>query len=62
MEEAHKCKDCGIAMVEVGNTGTFEELGEYRNQENSDMPIWHKTGVRSKKLYQCPEDKTIAIN
>ena len=60
-EETPKCKDCGQAMFEVGGIGKKMELGEMRKVEGSEYSRWHQTGVREIKLYQCPEDKTVAI-
>lgn len=45
-KEAPKCKDCGQPMFEVGVIPTDVGFG---------MTMGTKT------LYQCPEDKTIAI-
>lgn len=56
-----KCKDCGQYMFEIGGINKPVEIGEYRKQENSEMSMWHQTGVRDTKLYQCPEDKTVAV-
>ena len=61
-EEIIKCKDCGQPMFEIGGIGKNEELGEYRQQPNSEYKLWHQTGIREQILYQCPEDKRIAIN
>lgn len=61
-EEIPKCKDCGQPMIEVGSTGVNVQMGEYRQQPDSEYKLWYQTGVRSQKLYQCPEDKTIAVN
>lgn len=61
MKESPKCRDCGQLMFEVGGIGKMTEIGEYRKEISNDRGIWHQTGVREMKLYQCPEDKTIAI-
>ena len=55
------CKDCGQPMFLVGGIGKMTQLGEYRKQEGSDMSIWHQTGIKEINIYQCPEDKTIAL-
>ncbi len=60
-EEIPKCKDCSQPMFEVGGINKPVEIGEYRKQENSEMSIWHQTGIRDTKLYQCPEHKTVAV-
>jgi len=60
-EETPKCKDCGQSMFEIGGIGKSAQLGEMRKVEGSDYSQWHQTGVREVKLYQCPEDKTVAI-
>jgi len=59
-EEAPICKDCGQPMFEVGDTGkTIQIIGEFPIGNN--MIGNQVIGVRSAKLYQCPEDKTVAI-
>lgn len=50
MENPPKCKDCGQPMVELGETGKII-TGNVGNN------VWG----RSQKLYQCPEDKTVAL-
>ena len=55
------CKDCGQTMFEIGGIGKDVQIGEYRSQENGGISMWHQTGIREQKLYQCPEDKTITI-
>jgi hypothetical protein len=51
-QEIPKCKDCGQPMIEVGETGkTIQEM-------NFDFEL---QGIRSQKIYQCPEDKTIIV-
>jgi hypothetical protein len=63
-EETPKCKDCGQPMFEVAELAGTIQIGEYREE---DVPIvgmqkrWYQTGARSPKLYQCPEDKTVAV-
>ena len=59
------CKDCGQPMIEVGGTGKILQIGEYKDcgmVDGKQMQSWVETGVREQKLYQCPEDKKIALD
>jgi len=60
-EETPKCKECLQYMVEIGGTGKEVQLGEMRKIEGLEYDQWFQTGVGEVKLYQCPEDKTIAL-
>ena len=60
-ETTPKCKECGQLMFEIGGIGKDEQLGEMRKVVGYEFDLWTQTGVREQKLYQCPEDKTIAI-
>ncbi len=60
--ETPKCNTCGQPMIEVGGIGKNIQLGEYRQQPDSEYKIWYQTGVREEKLYQCPECKDVKIN
>ena len=60
-EEIPKCKECRQLMFEIGGIGKEEQLGEMRKVVGRESDQWIQTGVREQKLYQCPEDKTIAI-
>lgn len=60
-DQIPKCNSCGQSMFEVGGIGKHEQLGEYRKDPNSEYSLWHETGVREHKLYQCPECKDIKI-
>ena len=64
--EIPKCKDCGQSMFEIGGIGKNEQIGEFDKPVSVEgkpmgMSIWYQTGLREIKLYQCPEDKTVAI-
>ena len=60
-QESPKCKLCGGSMSEIGGIGKNQQLGEMRKVEGSEYSRWHQTGIREVKLYQCTEDKTIAL-
>jgi len=51
-EEAPICKDCGQPMIKIA-----ELAGEIQEMD-LDFNI---LGIRRPRLYQCPEDKTVAI-
>ena len=59
-----KCKDCGQYMFEIAELSGEIQIGEMRE---TDEPIigkinkWFQTGMRHPKLYQCPDDKTVAV-
>ena len=67
-EEIPICKDCGQPMIPVGEVGTWVDYGEEKevtlvdgeNKPYAKHKLW-EGGRRPCKLYQCPEDKTIAI-
>ena len=53
-------------MFEIGGIGKNEQIGEFDKPVSVEgkpmgMSMWRQTGIREQKLYQCPEDKTIAI-
>lgn len=52
MDEKPKCKDCGQLMVEVPNF--FGRNIQWDDGRGNG-------GLRCQKLYQCPEDKTVAV-
>lgn len=54
--EIPKCRDCGQQMLEVCTTGQQIEIGGYVDG------VYTARGIRTQKLYQCPEDKTIAVD
>lgn len=60
--EIIKCRDCVQPMLEIGGIGKNIQVGEYRKQENSQYSIWHQTGIREIKLYQCPKCKEVKID
>lgn len=45
------CKDCGLAMIEIGETGRQIQFIDGKNE-----------GIYTQSLWQCPEDKTVALN
>lgn len=55
------CKECGQPMLEICSTGITIEIGEYRKNDDG-VEYWYQTGLKSQKLYQCPEDKSIAVD
>lgn len=55
-EEIPVCKDCGQPMIEVGGIGKDIQYFE-ANEDGSPKFV----AVVEQKLYQCPEDKTVAI-
>lgn len=66
MEEVPRCKDCGQPMFEVGGIGKTIDLDlgekEYKIHGIDIIYKQREFGRREVKLYQCPEDKTIAID
>lgn len=60
-EEIQKCNSCGQPMFEIGEINKPVEIGEYRKSEGSEISVWHQTGLREVKLYQCPECKDVKI-
>lgn len=52
MNNPPKCKDCNQFMFEVGEVGKETQLTDL----GGDL-----TQIVQPKLYQCPEDKTVAI-
>lgn len=63
-QETPKCKDCGQEMFEICNTGVNIGIGGMETMIVNGMEhrqYVHK-GIRIQKLYQCPEDKTIAVD
>jgi len=61
-EEIPKCKDCGQPMFEIGGTGKSQQIWETKQYLDARGVQDEMVGMREQKLYQCPEDKTIAIN
>lgn len=55
-KEFPKCRDCGQDMFEIGGTGKSVQIVDLVGGYNEVV------GVREQKIYQCPEDKTIAID
>lgn len=54
-EETPICRDCGQSMFEIGGIGKSIRTGRVTDGG------FVLAGEREAKLYQCPEDKTVAI-
>ncbi len=49
-------------MFEIGGTGKTIEMGEWSEPSAvNGLLSWIRTGIREQMIYQCPEDKTIAL-
>ena len=62
--EITKCNSCGQPMIEICNTGVNLEIGGMEPMTVNGMEhrqFVHK-GMRTQKLYQFPEDKTIPVD
>jgi len=60
-EDKAKCKDCGKSMFEVGEIGKSKQIWETKQYLDARGVQDELVGMKEMKLYQCPEDKTIAI-
>jgi len=49
-------------MFEIGGTGKSQQIWETKQYLDARGEQDEMVGIREQKLYQCPEDKTIAIN
>ena len=60
-EKTQICKDCGKPMTEIGGIGKTQQVGDFTFDMGNGMKAWRTIGIREIKLYQCPEDKNVAL-
>lgn len=60
-KETPKCKDCGQPMVLIGDIGGTKQITRPTYGEDDTVTAFTVVGIKTIELYQCPEDKTIAV-
>lgn len=68
-EEIPKCNSCGQPMFEISELAGTIQVGEFVDTPThsldgkltGNVKVWKQTGIRSPKLYQCPECKDVKV-